>query len=286
MTDLHFLWHQILSHVSEGKFQRSLSVVAGLSALVSGVEVASEHYRGSYGQKIMYSPVVLCVLLAIVGLVGGIDLKVARTVLPWVSCALILDGVIGFGFHVRGIFRKPGGWRRNIVTNIVMGPPIFAPLLLTMSGMLGLVASRLGPEEADYLVSSTTLRRVRMLLIASMGVSALLNGFEALYSHYKSRFSSNSQWIPVTLSPILIVIAVVAFIEPDLMRAPLAIVSTVALLAGSVGFLFHLNGIRKRPRGSGRLFYNIIYGPPPFAPLLFAATGFLGLLAAQVGYAS
>jgi hypothetical protein len=29
--------------------------------------------------------------------------------------------------------------------------------------------------------------------------------------------------------------------------------------------------------------YNIVYGPPLFAPLLFAACGFLGLLASLLG---
>jgi hypothetical protein len=35
----------------------------------------------------------------------------------------------------------------------------------------------------------------------------------------------------------------------------------------------------RRPGGSKKLLYNVIYGPPVFAPLLFAASGFLGVLA-------
>jgi hypothetical protein len=35
-------------HIREGRFQRSLALVAGLSSLPSGFEVAYEHYRGSY----------------------------------------------------------------------------------------------------------------------------------------------------------------------------------------------------------------------------------------------
>ena len=64
----------------------------------------------------------------------------ARTVLRWTSLSTLLDSLAGFFFHVRGIARKPGGWRLP-VTNIVMGPPIFAPLLFGVSAYLGLIAS-------------------------------------------------------------------------------------------------------------------------------------------------
>jgi hypothetical protein len=40
-------------HIREGRFQRSLALIAGMSALLGGLEVAYEHYRGSYGQRIM-----------------------------------------------------------------------------------------------------------------------------------------------------------------------------------------------------------------------------------------
>ncbi|MDQ6925420.1 MAG: hypothetical protein M3154_04195, partial [Candidatus Eremiobacteraeota bacterium] len=34
--------------IREGRFQRALALVAGFSSLVSGLEVAYEHYKGSY----------------------------------------------------------------------------------------------------------------------------------------------------------------------------------------------------------------------------------------------
>jgi hypothetical protein len=42
---------------------------------------------------------------------------------------------------------------------------------------------------------------------------------------------------------------------------------------------YHGRGILRRAGGMKKPVYNIIYGPPIFAPLLYAATGFLGLLA-------
>jgi hypothetical protein len=56
-------------------------------------------------------------------------------------------------------------------------------------------------------------------------------------------------------------------------------VSTLALVDGAAGFYYHSRGVLRRPGGLKKPLYNLIYGPPVFAPLLFAACGFLGILA-------
>ncbi|MBV9120506.1 MAG: hypothetical protein JOZ39_07340, partial [Chloroflexi bacterium] len=55
-------------HIREGRFQRSLALIAGLASLLSGAEVLYEHYRGSYSQRVMYSPIVLSPLLLAAGI--------------------------------------------------------------------------------------------------------------------------------------------------------------------------------------------------------------------------
>ncbi len=62
-------------------------------------------------------------------------------------------------------------------------------------------------------------------------------------------------------------------------RTLLPVVSVLALLDGGIGFLYHVRGVARRPGGLKKPFYNLVYGPPIFAPLLFAASGFLGVLA-------
>ena len=51
------------------------------------------------------------------------------------------------------------------------------------------------------------------------------------------------------------------------------------MLDGAVGFFYHVRGVVRRLGGLKTWLYNIVYGPPIFAPLLFAACGFTGLLA-------
>jgi hypothetical protein len=55
--------------------------------------------------------------------------------------------------------------------------------------------------------------------------------------------------------------------------------SAVAMADGALGFYYHARGVVRRPGGMKKPLYNILYGPPVFAPLLFAACGFLGILA-------
>ena len=98
-------------HIREGRFQRSLSLITAFSSLLSGLEVTYEHYIGSYSQRIMYTPVFLSLALFIAGVWGIFNRWVARIVLPIVSLLTVIDGIVGFVFHIRGIHRKPGGWR-------------------------------------------------------------------------------------------------------------------------------------------------------------------------------
>lgn len=297
---------EVDEHLREGRFQRSLALIAGASSVLGGMEVATEHLRGSYGQRIMYSPLFLSAAMAGTGAWSAFDRRAARTVLPIVSSALLADGIIGFGFHIRGINRKPGGWRIPVF-NVTMGPPIFAPLLLGISGFLGLIASFLRSEEepatADIpgksapkprllrrlprpfaregLTAEQDLRegRFQQFMAVAAALSAVLNGVEALYSHYKNNFTYRAQWTPILLTPAIVAAGVGTIWSRTIGKTLLPLVSLLAILDGSVGFLYHLRGIVRMPGGPRKTLYLLTYGPPLFAPLLFAATGFLGLLA-------
>ncbi|HLY42786.1 MAG TPA: hypothetical protein VKR52_16340 [Terracidiphilus sp.] len=286
-----------LEHLRQGCFQRSLCFVVATTSVASGLEVGYEHYKGSYSNPVMYTPVALSGALAASGLLGVLSRRCARTVLRWVSLATLADGVVGFFFHVRGVARKPGGWSLP-VTNIIMGPPIFAPLLFGTSAYLGWMASYLRREEdlnhgaersqtlAAHLVpvqpdwrSDIRYGRFQKHLSALTVAWAFFSGFEALYSHYKSNFRYKAQWTPVLLTPLLMAAAVGAIKSRRMANTALPITSALALVNGAVGFYYHARGIVRRPGSMKKPLYNTLYGPPIFAPLLFAACGFLGLMA-------
>jgi len=290
--------------IREGAFQRSLALVAGLSSAIAGLEVSYEHYRGSYSNPVMYTPVILSGALLVSGISAAASRRAARTVLPAVSAITIADCLIGFGFHVRGIQRKPGGWRLP-VSNIIMGPPIFAPLLFGTSAYLGLVASflrREEPSQRTYPVATSArakllpqklldheltaiqeLRegRFQRHLAVATAAAAFFSGIEALYSHYKNNFKYKAQWTPIAIAAVLVGTALGALRSPRAAKKLLPAVSALAIADGTAGFFYHARGIARRPGGLKHPIYNIMYGPPIFAPLLFAACGFLGLLASM-----
>jgi hypothetical protein len=289
--------------IREGRFQRWLALIAGVSSVLSGIEVTYEHYRGSYSRRIMYTPVVLSGALAASGVAGFFNKKAARTLLPAISLITLGDGLLGFYFHIRGIQRKPGGWRLPIV-NMIMGPPIFAPLLFGVSAYLGLLASflRRSEENDDQLLPRaahghhwarfvaakhepiTWMQDVRegrfqkQMAVATV-IATFFSGFEAWYSHYKNNFRYKAQWTPIIISPLLMAAGIGAVGSRRIAHTWLPAVSALAIADGAVGFGYHARGVLRRPGGLKKPIYNIIYGPPLFAPLLFAASGFLGVLA-------
>ncbi len=293
----------VATHIREGRFQRSLSLIAGGASILSGLEVAYEHYKGSYSRRVMYTPVILSGVLGITGVAAVFSGRFGRVALRMVSAITLIDSGVGFYFHIRGVQRKPGGWRIP-VANIIMGPPIFAPLLFGTAAYLGLVASFLR-AETDEEVSTGSSRdnwlarilppragreliseeqdiregRFQKQVAIVTGVSALLSGFEALYSHYKNRFRYAAQWSPIVLSPLLAAAAFASIKSRKVASTALPVLSLAATADAGIGFFYHVRGSLRRPGGRKHLLYNIMYGPPVFAPLLFGAAGFLGLLA-------
>ncbi len=135
----------LLSNVRAGRVQRTLSAMVGAAAGPLGAEIYLEHYRGSFGDKWMWTPIALTPPLVAAGVAGVVSERAARTVLPLVSALYALDGLIGVYTHLRGVRRKPGGLQVPLY-NLVMGPPLLAPGSLALIGTLGLVAP-LVPRE-------------------------------------------------------------------------------------------------------------------------------------------
>jgi len=123
-----------------GRFQKTLSALTAVSAVGLGFEIYLEHYKGSFGDKWMWTPIFLTPPLTAAGVAGVLSEKHARTTLPAVSALYTLDGLVGVYTHLRGVYRKPGGFH-EATYNLVMGPPLLAPGSLALVGGMGLVAA-------------------------------------------------------------------------------------------------------------------------------------------------
>src|SRR3954447_24104807 len=152
VTDAEHVIDRMVRNVEHGRFERSLSGLTAASALVTGVESYLEHYKASFGDKWMWSPIVLTPPLVAAGIGGVFSRRCAKTVLPraarlHTANRLLREdfparGRLGESFPAGGVARKPGGWRLWSYT-LPMGPPISAPGLMAMVGGMGLLASML-----------------------------------------------------------------------------------------------------------------------------------------------
>ncbi|HVA07556.1 MAG TPA: hypothetical protein VNG12_12530 [Acidimicrobiales bacterium] len=136
----------LVANIQHGRFERSMAGLTAIGALVTGAEIWMEHDRASFGNKMMWLPVVLTPAACAAGLAGVFSRRAAKTVLPIVSTVVLANSLQGQYLHLRGIAQRPGGWKMARY-NAEMGPPMFAPLLFGMIGGMGLLASVLRRED-------------------------------------------------------------------------------------------------------------------------------------------
>jgi hypothetical protein len=131
---------RLLSNIRDGRVQRLLAATTAMSAPALGAEIYFEHYKGSFGDKWMWTPLILTPPLTAAGIAGYASEKAAKTALPLVSALYFLDGLAGIVTHVQGVRKRPGGLKEAHY-NLVMGPPLLAPGSLCLVGALGIAAA-------------------------------------------------------------------------------------------------------------------------------------------------
>jgi hypothetical protein len=300
--------------IREGRFERTMAVITAFAAIVSGWEAYAQHLRGAFSHWLMWTPVGLTPPTIVAALGALASPRVARRVLPALALASLADGLVGFVFHLRGIGRMPGGWQLGQY-NVVMGPPIFAPLLTCMVGIVGLLASLLrrerlhepqwrealraalvqalrhqrrlkhgsGPQRALAVFADNVHHgRFQRTLALTAAVFAILAGGEAYVEHLRGSFNRRLMWTPVWVTPPMVAAAIGAALSQRVAEHILPLASAVTFLDGLLGFALHLQGIQRMPGGFRNLQFNFTMGPPVFAPLLFSSVGLLGLIAALV----
>ncbi|MFN2629503.1 MAG: hypothetical protein ABR569_12835 [Gaiellaceae bacterium] len=137
---------KLLRNIRQGRMQKLLCLATALSAPPLAFEIYLEHYKGSFGDRWMWTPIVLTPPLTAAGIAGLYSERVAKRWLPLFGTLYALDGLVGIVTHVQGVRKKPGGFSEPTY-NLVMGPPLLAPGSLTMIGAFGIVAALVRRER-------------------------------------------------------------------------------------------------------------------------------------------
>jgi hypothetical protein len=135
-----------LRDVRTGRFERTLAGLAAAGAAITTAEIFTSHDSASFGNKMMWAPIGVVPTVIPAGIAAVISRRAAHTVLPIASAMVVANGLQGFYLHCRGVKQKPGGFH-NLRYNLEMGPPVFAPLLASLVGGMGILASLLRREE-------------------------------------------------------------------------------------------------------------------------------------------
>jgi hypothetical protein len=129
--------------VRAGRFERTLSALTAAGAAITAGEIYLSHDGASFGNKMMWWPIVVVPTAIPAGIASVFSRRAAHTVLPLASAAIVVNGLQGTYLHWRGIAQRPGGITRY---NLESGPPPFAPLLASLVGGMGLLAAVLRRE--------------------------------------------------------------------------------------------------------------------------------------------
>jgi hypothetical protein len=137
---------RFLRNARDGRLQKTLAATTAFSVPALAYEIYTEHYKASFGDKWMWTPIALTPPLTAAGVAGVFSERVARTWLPALSALYALDGAVGVITHLRGVAKRPGGFSEPTY-NLVMGPPLLAPGSLCLVGLLGMLAAVVKREK-------------------------------------------------------------------------------------------------------------------------------------------
>lgn len=265
----------VQTHIETARTFNRGSALLALSVLADS---AMEHYRGSFDNPAMYTPLIASALSLFAGLHGAGDHKTQRhRVRDPVYLGAALTGIAGTGFHLYNVAKRPGGWNWH---NLFYAAPLGAPMALLLSGALGAAAERLRDEPAHEPRLFGMPAGQALALLASAGLVGTLG--EVALLHFRGAYQSPAMYAPITIPPVASVLLVRAALCSPRERWFTRLWLRMTTLLGFVGVGFHARGVARSQGGWRNWSQNLFSGPPLPAPPSFAALALAGLAALRL----
>ena len=256
---------------------RRLNRASGVIAASVLMDSAIEHYRGSFHNKAMFAPLASSALSLLAGLHGSGDRRPrphpARD-MAYAAAALI--GIVGTGFHLYNIGKRPGGFSFQ---NLFYSAPIGAPAALILSGMLGFLAERVRDNAPG---TKPTIAGLAAGRVVAAGTAAGLLGTvgEAGLLHFRGAYHDPFMFLPVTVPPVAAALMGAAAVGGA--REPRGFTRWWLRLTAVLGFAgsgFHILGVARNMGGWRNWRQNVLNGPPIPAPPAFTGLALAALAA-------
>jgi hypothetical protein len=270
-------WHPVAAAATAQSAGRRLNGSAAMLAFSVLADSAVEHYRGSFENRAMYTPLVAATLTLGGSLFGTVDTRAARhPVRDMIYGAAAATGLAGLGFHTYNILKRPG---RLSWLNLFYGAPIGAPMALVLAGFLGRGAEQVRNTPQRQRAALIGLPAGRCLAaVCAVGLAGTVA--EAGLMHYRGAFQNSFMAAPVTVPPLASVLLFATALSPgpainQLTRWWLRLTAFL----GFAGVGFHAYGVSRNMGGWHNWSQNVLNGPPLPAPPSFTGLALAGLAA-------
>ena len=265
-----------LSRTAAVHTARRLNRAAGTLAGSVLFDSALEHYRGQFHNPAMFTPLVTSSLSLAVSAHGLSDTRVgAHAARDAVYVGTALTGLVGTGFHLFNIAKRPGGFSWQ---NLFYSAPPGAPAALMLSGLLGFLSERVRntPTGTAPVVLGLPAGRV---LGAVTGAGILGTVGEAGLLHFRGQFHDPFMLLPVTMPPVAALLTVAATVLSPRPRPLTRWWLRATAVLGLAGTGFHALGVGRDMGGWRNWQQNVLNGPPIPAPPAFTGLALAGLAA-------
>jgi len=256
---------------------RRLNRASGTIAASVLLDSAVEHYRGSFHNKAMFAPLVSAAVSLAAGCHGAGDRRAApHPARDTAYAAAALIGLLGTGFHIYNVGKKPGGFSFQ---NLFYSAPIGAPTALLLSGMLGFLGERVRDNEPGTNPTIADMPAGRVVA-AGTAIGLLGTAGEAGLLHLRGAYHDPFMFLPVTVPPLAAALVGAAALGGAHETHGLARwwLRLTALL-GFAGAGFHALGVARNMGGWKNWRQNVLNGPPMPAPPSFTGLALAGLAA-------
>lgn len=264
------------SLVSEPFLWRWIAVATAVLTVIVIGESWIGHYRSGFPLRAQYAPLVggmalatACVALALVPRVEWVRLAVR-----WAGWVAVFTGVIGAGYHhYYGIVEKAGGYRW-LLHHLMYGAPQLAPLALSAAGALAVLASE-GVASAAVSPSASVPRLALAVVAIALAGAVAQTGI----LHYRGAFNTPFMYAPLALPPLAALGTGWLALAPAVgLTGVVRVLLWATFLLGFVGLGMHLRGLDRQMGGLHVFLFNLLQGPPPLAPAVYATLAGVGLL--------
>ena len=247
-----------------------LNLSSALLALSVLADSGVEHYRGSFQNRAMYTPLAVASLTLAASVMGTMDRRpqrhVARDSIYGIAA---VTGLAGLLFHAYNVTKRPGGFSW---LNLFYAAPIGAPGALVLAGLLGK-----GAERARQPASGREFGRT-LAAVSAVGLAGTVA--EAALLHFRGAYHNPAMVLPVSVPPVAATLLAATAVAPNRRTGRLARwwLKLTAFL-GFAGVGFHAYGVSRNMGGWRNWSQNVLNGPPLPAPPSFTGLALAGLAA-------